>query len=299
MSETERTSGAMNPLGLTTIPSVSSEGLVPVGKRTSLRSYLRSLWERRHFIIAESKAKNVGSTRRNILGYGWMFLNPLLSVLAYWFIFGFILDAQRGIENFLGFLVIGVFFFQYTGKCMTGGTTAIRSGAAMIKGFQFPRAALPICTVVRNFLDFVPSAAIMIILIALLPPLEVITWRVVLVVPIVALQTLFNVGLACLLARVGHRVPDMGNLVSIISRFWLYGSGVFFSIDDRLASQPLLLNLMQINPMHSFLTLTRDALLYGVDSPPWMWFNAIAWSVGLLIVGFLYFWRGEESYGRV
>ncbi|MDH5150365.1 ABC transporter permease [Brevibacterium casei] len=299
MSETERTSGAMNPLGLTTIPSVSSEGLVPVGKRTSLRSYLRSLWERRHFIIAESKAKNVGSTRRNILGYGWMFLNPLLSVLAYWFIFGFILDAQRGIENFLGFLVIGVFFFQYTGKCMTGGTTAIRSGAAMIKGFQFPRAALPISTVVRNFLDFVPSAAIMIILIALLPPLEVITWRVVLVVPIVALQTLFNVGLACLLARVGHRVPDMGNLVSIISRFWLYGSGVFFSIDDRLASQPLLLNLMQINPMHSFLTLTRDALLYGVDSPPWMWFNAIAWSVGLLIVGLLYFWRGEESYGRV
>lgn len=228
-----------------------------------------------------------------------MFLNPLLSVLAYWFIFGFILDAQRGIENFLGFLVIGVFFFQYTGKCMTGGTTAIRSGAAMIKGFQFPRAALPISTVVRNFLDFVPSAAIMIILIALLPPLEVITWRVVLVVPIVALQTLFNVGLACLLARVGHRVPDMGNLVSIISRFWLYGSGVFFSIDDRLASQPLLLNLMQINPMHSFLTLTRDALLYGVDSPPWMWFNAIVWSVGLLIVGFLYFWRGEESYGRV
>lgn len=299
MSETERTSSAMNPLGLTTIPSVSSEGLVPVGKRTSLRSYLRSLWERRHFIIAESKAKNVGSTRRNILGYGWMFLNPLLSVLAYWFIFGFILDAQRGIENFLGFLVIGVFFFQYTGKCMTGGTTAIRSGAAMIKGFQFPRAALPISTVVRNFLDFVPSAAVMIILIALLPPLEVITWRVVLVVPIVALQTLFNVGLACLLARVGHRVPDMGNLVSIISRFWLYGSGVFFSIDDRLAGQPLLLNLMQINPMHSFLTLTRDALLYGVDSSPWMWLNAIAWSVGLLIVGFLYFWRGEESYGRV
>ncbi|MCT2359075.1 ABC transporter permease [Brevibacterium casei] len=288
-----------NPLGLSTIPSVSSEGLVPVGKRTSLRSYLRSLWERRHFIIAESKAKNLGSTRRNILGYGWMFLNPLLSVLAYWFIFGYILDAQRGIDNFLGFLVIGVFFFQYTGKCMTGGTTAIRSSAAMIKGFQFPRAALPISTVVRNFLDFVPSVAVMAVLIVVLSPPEVVTWRVVLVVPIIALQTLFNVGLACLMARIGHRIPDMGNLVSIISRFWLYGSGVFFSIQDRLSDKPLLLELMQINPMHSFLTLTRNSLLYGSDSPAWMWASAVVWSVGLLIVGFLYFWRGEESYGRV
>ena len=111
-----------NPLGLASIPSVSSEGLVPVGKRTSLRSYLSALWNRRHFIIAESKAKMSGSTRKNLLGYGWLFLNPLLSVLTFWFVFGFILQSSRGIDNFIGYLVIGVFFFQYTGKSLTGGT---------------------------------------------------------------------------------------------------------------------------------------------------------------------------------
>lgn len=293
MSETK------NPLGLTSIPSVSSEGLVPVGKRTSLRSYLSSLWDRRYFIIAESRAKMSGSTRKNILGFGWMFLNPLLSVLAFWFIFGFILQTSKEIDNFLGFLVIGVFFFQYTGKSMTGGTNAIRSGASMIKGFQFPRAALPISTVVRNLLDFIPSFAVMVILLAVLPPVEVITWRVVLIIPVIALQTIFNVGLACLLARVGHKIPDLSNFMSIISRFWLYGSGVFFSIDEKLAKYPELLTAMQANPMYSFLTLARNSLLYGVDSPLWMWASAIAWSFGLLIVGFLFFWRGEESYGRL
>ena len=85
-----------NPLGLSSIPSVSSEGLVPVGRRTSLSSYLAALWNRRHFIIAESRAKMSSSTRKNILGYGWLFLNPLLSVLAFWFIFGFILQTSRG-----------------------------------------------------------------------------------------------------------------------------------------------------------------------------------------------------------
>ncbi|GEB24336.1 ABC transporter permease [Brevibacterium aurantiacum] len=292
-------SEAKNPLGLSSIPSVSSEGLVPVGRRTSLSSYLAALWNRRHFIIAESRAKMSSSTRKNLLGYGWLFLNPLLSVLAYWFVFGFILQTSRGIDNFVGFLVIGVFVFGYTGKCMTGGTGSIRSGASMIKGFQFPRAALPISTVVRNFLDFMPTLLVMVIVLAVVPPLEVITWRVILVIPVIVLQTFFNVGLACLLARLGHKIPDLTNFMSIVSRFWLYGSGVFFSIEDRLGSHPALLEAMQYNPMHAYLTLVRNSLLYGVDSDPKMWIVGAVWAFGLLIVGFLFFWRGEENYGRL
>ncbi|WP_209373805.1 ABC transporter permease [Brevibacterium renqingii] len=293
MSETK------NPLGLSSIPSVSSEGLVPVGRRTSLRSYLGALWNRRHFIVAESRAKMSSSTRKNLLGYGWLFLNPLLSVLAYWFIFGYILQTQRGIDNFLGFLVVGVFFFSFTSKCMTGGTGAIRSGASMIKGFQFPRAALPISTVVRNFLDFMPTLLVMVIVLVVVPPLEVITWRIALVVPVIILQTLFNVGLACFLARLGHKFPDLTNLMSIISRFWFYGSGVFFSIEDRLGNHPMLLEAMQYNPMHAYLTIARNSLLYGLDSDPKMWVVGAVWAFGLLIVGFLFFWRGEENYGRL
>ncbi|WP_350270374.1 ABC transporter permease [Brevibacterium sp. CBA3109] len=293
MSETK------NPLGLSSIPSVSSEGLVPVGRRTCLSRYLAALWNRRHFIIAESRAKMSSSTRKNILGYGWLFLNPLLSVLAFWFIFGFILQTSRGVPNFLGFLVVGVFFFGYTGKCMTGGTGAIRSGASMIKGFQFPRAALPISTVVRNFLDFMPTLLVMVIVLAVVPPLEVITWRVILVIPVIVLQTIFNVGLACFLARLGHKIPDLTNFMSIVSRFWLYGSGVFFSIEDRLGNHPALLEAMQYNPMHAYLTLVRNSLLYGVDSDPKMWIVGTVWAFGLLIVGFLFFWRGEENYGRL
>lgn len=169
----------------------------------------------------------------------------------------------------------------------------------MIKGFQFPRAALPISTVVRNFLDFIPSVGVMVLLLIALPPMELVTWRIVLVVPVVILQTIFNVGIACLLARIGHKIPDIVNLMSILSRFWLYGSGVFFVIDDKLAGQPELLAIMRANPMYSYLELTRNSLLYGVDSPWWMWASAIVWAFGMLIIGFLYFWRGEESYGRL
>ncbi|KAB1947897.1 ABC transporter permease [Brevibacterium linens ATCC 9172] len=265
----------------------------------SLRSYLAALWNRRHFIIAESRAKMSTSTRKNLLGYGWLFLNPLLSVLAFWFIFGFILQTSRGVPNFLGYLIVGVFFFGYTATCMNGGTGAIRAGASMIKGFQFPRAALPISTVVRSFLDFMPTLLVMIIVLVIVPPLEVITWRVILVIPVIILQTLFNVGLVCFLARLGHKIPDLTHLMSIVSRFWLYGSGVFFSIEAVLRNHPTLLNAMQYNPMHAYLSLVRNSLLYGVDSEPKTWIIGTVWAFGLIVVGFLFFWRGEENYGRL
>lgn len=288
-----------NPLGLRSIPSVSSEGLVPVGRRTSLRSYLTALWNRRHFIIAESRAKMRSSTRRNLLGYSWLFLNPLLSVLAYWFIFGYILQTSRGVPNFLGFLVVGVFFFGFTGACLTNGTNSVRSGSSMIKAFQFPRAALPISTVVRNLLDFMPTLVVMIVVLAVIPPMENITWRVFFVIPVLALQTIFNVGLACFLARLGHKLPDLTNFMSIASRFWLYGSGVFFSLEDQLEDQQILLTVMQFNPLAAYLTLIRNSLIYGVASDPYLWVIGTVWAFGMLVVGFLYFWRGEENYGRL
>lgn len=288
-----------NPLGVTTVPSVPSDGLVPVGTRPGLSYYIASLWNRRHFIIAESRAKLSSSTRKNVLGYAWLFLNPIMSALAYYLIFGVILGTSRGVENFVGYLIVGVFFFQFTLQCLTAGTSSVKSGAAMIRAFQFPRASLPIATVVRNALDFGPTLVIMIILLAVIPPAEALTWRVVLIIPVVLLQTMFNGGLACLFARLGHAFPDISQVISILGRFWLYGSGVFFSIETLLQSHPELLSVMRFNPMHSYLEIVRNSILYGVDSPMWMWATATAWAFGLLVFGFVIFWAGEEKYGRV
>ena len=139
---------------------------------------------------------------------------------------------------------------------MTGGTGAIRSGASMIKGFPLSTRSAsrspPWSAILTSC-----QPAVMVIVLAIAPPLEEITWRIVLVIPVVILQTIFNVGLACFLARLGHKIPDLTNFMSIVSRFWLYGSGVFFSIEDRLDNHPALLEAMQYNPMHAYLTLVQ------------------------------------------
>lgn len=277
--------------------SVPSWALGKVGRRLPLDKYAEQLWRRRHFIMAESRSKIAGAARRNLLGYAWLVINPLLNGLGFYVIFGIILQTSRGIENFVGFLVIGVFFFQLTMRCVTGGTQAIHSGKSMIRAFSFPRATLPITVVVREVLNFIPTFAALVLVIAALPPTEIITWRVLLVIPAFVCQVLFAQGCAFLLARLGHMLPDINNLVSVLARFWLYGSGVFFSI-DMFVDHPTIQLIMKINPMFSFLEIYRNSMLYGISSPSWMWLMAVGWSFAFLIFGFLFFYRGEESYGR-
>lgn len=277
--------------------SIPSWALGKVGRRLPLDRYAEQLWRRRHFILAESRSKIAGTASRNLLGHGWLVLNPLLNGLGFFIIFGVILQTSRGVENFVGFLMIGVFFFQLTMRCVTSGVQAIRSGQSMIRAFAFPRAALPITVVVREVLNFLPTIVVLAIVLATLPPSENLTWRVVLVLPAFACQVLFSLGCAFVLARLGHILPDISNLVSVLARFWFYGSGVFFSI-DRFVEQPAIQLVMKINPMYSYLEIYRNSILYGVDTPLWMWLMSVGWALTFLIFGFLFFYRGEESYGR-
>ncbi|PKY70543.1 phosphate ABC transporter permease [Brevibacterium ravenspurgense] len=278
--------------------TVPSWTLREVGKRAPLGTYFGQLWQRRHFILAESRAKVAGGARRNVLGSVWLVLSPLLNGLAFFFIFGYVLNTSRGIENFVGYLVIGVFFFQFTMRSVTQGAKAIQAGQSMIRAFSFPRASMPISVVVRETMNFVPTFVVMLVIILAFPPAENITWRVVLIVPCFIMQICFAQGCAFIVARLCHEIPDFINVIQVAARFWLYASGVFFSI-ERFVDKPVLAAIMKINPMYSYLQVVRNSLLYGVDSPVWMWMLVFGWGIACLLLGFLYFYFGEEKYGRV
>lgn len=288
--------------------TVPTDGLTRVLSRPPLGEYLRRLWERRFFIAADAKARVEAGTRSNLLGKVWLVLNPILDATVYFMIFGMLLNSSKGIPNFIGYLVIGVFLFSFTTRCLTGGARSIASGRPLIRAFSFPRASIPVATVTRETLQFIPVLATMLALVLVMPwlmpllnpeadPIEPhVTWRWLLLPVVLILQLAMNLGLAFLAARLCSRIPDFVQLIGIFCRFWLYASAVFFS-EARFASIPWMESVMHLNPMFQVLDITRDALLYGVTPEASSWVVLSAWAVGLLVVGSVVFWRGEESYG--
>ncbi|MYR20799.1 ABC transporter permease, partial [Streptomyces sp. SID6137] len=132
--------------GLTPAELAARYGLAVSGARPSLVEYVRQLWSRRHFILAFSQAKLTAQYSQAKLGQLWQVATPLLNAAVYYFIFGVILHASRGMSHdvYIPFLVTGVFVFTFTQSSVMSGVRAISGNLGLVRALHFPRASLPV-----------------------------------------------------------------------------------------------------------------------------------------------------------
>lgn len=274
-----------------------SSRLRAVGARPPLTQYLVQLWGSRHFVLYDARVRLSVSQEHTLLGKVWLVLNPVLLGLTFLLIFGLLLDTSRGIDNFIAYLLVGIMMFTYSSRAIVAGSRSMATGRTLIRGFSFPRAALPLSINLRELMSqgFVLLAMVGMVLV--IPPLEPITWRWLLVIPVVALQTVFNWGFGMLMAPLVHRVPDVGNLLSFMMRLWMYTSGIFYDPLQYIDDERWLV-LFEANPLYQVLSVTRDCLLYAV-TPSWQsWTYLVVASLGTWLLGLWVFWRNEESYAN-
>ncbi|MGE5133597.1 MAG: ABC transporter permease [Gemmatimonadota bacterium] len=236
-------------------------GLKPSAARPPALAYLRQLWGRRYFIVGFATARNVAMYTEARLGQLWQVLTPLLNAAVYYLIFGVILDTKRGVPNFIAFLVAGIFVFNFTQRSFIIASRVINDSLPLIRALYFPRASLPLGYVIIELQQLLLSYVVLIVIV--LATGEPLTWYWLLVLPVLVMQTLFNVGSGLILARVGAGLDDVSQLLPFIVRTWMYASGVMFSIQTlkTLAGHHLLSKVLMLNPAAVYITLTRNALL--------------------------------------
>jgi teichoic acid transport system permease protein len=284
----------------------ASESLAALAKRHGLRRaiarpsmpvYLRQLWDRRHFIITYATSKNVSKYSESALGQLWQVLTPLLNALVYWVMFGIILAQSKHIDNYPAFLITGVMVMTFTQRTVTGGAKSISSNLSLIRALHFPRAALPLAYSLQELQLLGWSMGVLIALILVTREPITLLW---LLIPVaLAMQTVFNVGAALFMARVGAFIRDINQLLPFLLRTWLYASGVFYAITDKTKDLPQILRwALEFNPTAAYIEFMRDLLIYQRFPERWAWTTCLFWALFALIGGFWYFWRAEERYGR-
>ncbi|WP_083713497.1 ABC transporter permease [Brachybacterium sp. P6-10-X1] len=273
-----------------------AEGLSPVGVRPDLGEYLAQLWQRRHFIWADARHRVSTQNSRNHLGSVWLVLRPMLDAALYFVVFGLILNMSRGVDNFAAYVVIGILMFRSTMRSISQGTSTLQAGRPMIRAFSFPRASLPLSAELRDMLQMQYTIGVVLVMIMLIPPHELprVSW--LLIIPIYALQFILNLGINLFVARLGFLIPDVSQFMTVVGRFLMYGSGVIFPI-ERFLDNPTVNAVVQTNPIYQMIKMYRQVLMDGGMPSLESWLILGGWAFGFLLFGFLFFWRGEASYG--
>ncbi|AJT66744.1 ABC transporter permease [Streptomyces chattanoogensis] len=277
-------------------------GLTVSGARPSLPEYTRQLWQRRHFITAFATAKVTATYTTAKLGQLWQVLTPLLNAAVYYLIFGVLLGTKNNVPDYIPFLVTGVFVFTFLQNSVMTGTRAISGNLGLVRALHFPRACLPVSFCLAQLQQLLFSMGVLMAILLSFGQLP--TWSWLLVVPALTLQFVFNTGLAMVMARLGARTPDLAQLMPFILRTWMYASGVMFSISRILQGRHLpkaVEILLNGNPAAVYIDLMRFALIDSFTHeqlPPHVWAFAGGWALLAGAVGFVYFWKAEERYGR-
>ena len=305
-------------------------GLRPSSARPGLFDYMRQVWQRRHFIVAYATARNVSMYTEARLGNLWQVLTPLLNSGVYYLVFGILFQANRGIHDYIAYLVTGVFIFAFTERSIVVGSTVMRANMALIRALHFPRASLPLSYVMVELQQLLVS---MVVLFAIVIGTgEYLTWYWLYLPLVLALQATFNMGAALIMARLGAGAQDFSQLIPFLTRVWRYFCGVMYSIASLPASlHPWAKDLLQLNPAAVYISLTRYSIMwsqraYAPGAKPYnaglcaafnvtkhpplqaychptvliseLWLAAVGWAVVTLLVGVVFFWQAETRYGR-
>jgi len=273
----------------------AEHGLQRVGVRPGFFDYLKQAWERRDFAWTMALYVSESANARTRLGRWWLVLLPSLQALAYGLVFGLILGDLRP-DNFIPFLITGVFLFSFFSGSFSSGAKAITSNSGLLKTLSFPRILLPLSAVLRQFINFLPQLALLPLVMVLFG--QDITWDWLYLIPITLLMLIFSTGLAMISARLTVQVKDLGKLVPFITRLMFYSSGIFFEIERIFAGYPELLAAAMLNPVYDFISLARGALVNGLEITPFLWVVSSIWAFTTFFFGLFYFWKAEARYGR-
>jgi teichoic acid transport system permease protein len=276
-------------------------GLQRAAVRPKQGSYIAQLWRYRQFIGMYANGRVMASFGTTRLGRLWQIVSPLVNAVVYYLIFGVVLGMQREVENFIAYLCIGVFIFAFTQGVIQDAVGSISGHRGLVRALNFPRASLPIAQTLIHVQTLIGSMVVLVGVVLFITG-GPITLEWLYVVPALALQFVFNLGAALLVARLGSKIPDLKQLLPYVLRLWFYASGVLYSVDRFAENLPAwLLPVIHANPLLVYIELVRHAMMENVplaSTPMDLWIMGGAWAIVAFVAGFVYFSRGEAEYGR-
>ena len=254
--------------------------------------HLREIYDYRQMIFSLVRKELRGRYKGSALGFLWTFINPLLQLLVYTFVFSIVMP--NNIDKFYLYLFIGLIPWLFFSGSLTGGAACIINQKDMVKKIYFPREVMPIAYVTSNFVNML-LCFIVIFGVVLVSGVGV-NPVAVLYLPIIwAVEYIMCLGGAMLTSALTVYFRDLEYILGIVTMAWMYMTPVVYSLDmvpERLRP------LMNLNPMTPVITAYRD-VLYSKQIPHISTLtNALVLGIVVLVIGTVSFQKLQRGFAE-
>lgn len=266
----------------------------------SLLGLFQSYCRNRNLIWQMTKRDVIGRYRGSIMGLAWSFLNPVLMLVVYTFVFSVVFKARWGSggeeskTDFAIILFVGLIVYNLFAESVNRAPGLILANPNYVKKVVFPLEILPFVAMGSTLFHTGISLAILLGFYILFH--AHIHWTVIFL-PFVFLPLIAaTLGLTWILAALGVYIRDIGQVTGILTTILLFLSPVFYPISNL---PPLYQTWLRLNPLTFIIEEARNVFIWG-RLPDWAdWGIYMIISLSLAWIGFWWFQKTRQGFADV
>ena len=233
------------------------------------------------------KTKYAGS----YLGIIWAFIQPVVTILVYWFVFSTVRAGNTRAVPFVLWLMAGLvpwFFFQ---DALNSGSNALIEYSYLVKKVVFQIDILPMVKLCSALYVHIFFAAVLVFLYTVMGFFPGMT--VIMLVYYSFAMFVLSLGIVYLTSAVVVFFRDLTQVISITLQVGIWLTPIMWNFDD-LHLNGILRTIFRLNPMYYIVQGYRDALVDHVwfwDRP---WLTLYFWAFTAIV-----FWMGRRVFGKL
>ncbi len=244
--------------------------------------FLKLVWQRKHLILSMAKRELANQYAGSFLGFIWTFINPMVMIFVFWFVFSVGFKAKPMNEvPFVVWLTAGMAPWFVFSDIVTGSAHVITGNAHLIKKTVFPSQILPVVKLVSSLVTH--SVFIFILLILLLfQQMEFSLWFVQFVYYLFCLAVLAQ-GIGWAVSALNVFIRDVGQIVAVIMQVGFWATPIFWDIKMMPEN---IQSLLKLNPVYYIIQGYRDSFISFVPFWHHGLYTLYFWTVTLLFFAF-------------
>lgn len=249
-----------------------------------------------NLVSRELKARYRGT----ILGFFWSFFNPLLLMIVYTVVFGFIIRPRD--PAFEGspwlyalFLFCGVLPWVWFSASSLESANVLMVQGNLIKKILFPAEILPVVVVTSNLIHFLFGLPILFIFVPILG--KSFTPHILFLPVVILVQYVFSLGFSFFVSSLTVHFRDIKDILANLLTFWFFASPIVYPMTfGSIQKSKVLKTLLNLNPMTHIMQGYQSCIFFG---------SLIHWkklgvtflvSLVLFFIGYYIFDRLRDSF---
>jgi lipopolysaccharide transport system permease protein len=251
-------------------------------------------------VARELKARYRGS----VLGFFWSFINPLLLLLVYSFVFSYVMTGahDKRIEPYALFMFCGILPWTWFSASLSEASGVLIAGGNLIKKVLFPAEVLPIVSVLANMVHFFFGLVILAgFLLWYQRPLHL--SELALFPLVVLIQLVLTLGFALILSALTVHFRDIRDILSNLLTLWFFATPIiypyFIFIDPDTGAEMWQWKILKWNPFVHLAIPYQEILFFEGPVGHLKWLLVLgAASIVFFLFGYFIFDRLRDTFAE-